>query len=69
MTTMTMISEDSEAARRGRPLDETDRLIRAVLLETGRKCRLCMVIVQPALTGDLDDGMTMHRKVVHGIGA
>jgi hypothetical protein len=64
---MTMTSEDSEAARRGRPFDETDRLIRAVLLETGRRCRLCMVIVQPALTGDLDDGMAMHKAVVHRI--
>jgi hypothetical protein len=55
-------------------LEDADRaavnaIIRARLLDSGRKCRLCEVIVQAAQTGSIDDGMTMHKSVVHRIHA
>ena len=42
--------------------------IRAELLNSGQKCRLCEVIVQRTSGGTLKNGMELHKIVVHSIG-
>lgn len=40
--------------------------VRAALLEHGRKCRLCSVIVQP-VAGSINDAIRAHKVIVHRI--